>query len=308
MNRRVPWIIIIFTIHSFLFFSMGCVKTETVKIHTIPLPEFLEIPGHYKEVLAEFPGDRRTYVIGASVKGTPIVVTENGTGRMTGLVLVGAIHGNETNTGMLVSALQTFYAKNVDRIPSHMRLFFIPALNPDGIEKRTRKNAHNVDLNRNFPTGDWQADAVSPHHTSAHSGGTSPGSEPEVRAITRWLKTHVRQIVDSVYLVSFHSAYPPTGSVQPGYLVYGEPGPESRRFASFISSISGYKYLSTWITSQPLTGEFIHWCETNEIWACDIELPDYKPPSAIPPGKNETTIDTFKRTVEKLLSEFFNGS
>jgi hypothetical protein len=319
MKIKICIIIIIFLAH-----LTGCIRTQPEKTQLIPISEYIDTPGSHREEPAGSPDPlknynqastvlksyQQTYVIGVSAEGTPLVVTEIGTGEKTGLVLVGSIHGNEKNTGMLVSGLESVYKGNhiPDSIPSSIRLFFLPVLNPDGVESRTRRNAHNVDLNRNFPTNDWKPDAVSPSKIEPRSGGTSPGSEPEVRAITSWLMHRVKQTVESVYLISFHSAYPPTGSVQPGYRVYGKPGPESVEFAQFISRESGYNYLSTWITSRALTGEFIHWCEMNDIWSCDIELPDYNSPSTIPAGKKETTLVTFKQTLQEILTGFFIDS
>lgn len=322
--RIIIYIIIIFL----LFHMIGCKKSNTGALlpgsesHLTPFTEFTSIQEFPSEnsstklkpdytnlrCPAGLPVFRQTYVIGVSVKGTPIVATKIGTGRKTGLVLVGTIHGNEKNTGTLVSFLKSHYEQNHDLIPSSMRLYFVPVLNPDGLENKTRRNAHNVDLNRNFPTDTWKRDAVSPSKIIPGSGGSSPGSEPEVRAIIDWLSRNVKHTVDSVYLISFHSAYPPEGSVQPGYRVYGKPGPESEKFAQFISQQSGYKYLQTWITSSELTGEFIHWCELNNIWASDIELPDYNPPSTIPDGKKETSSKTFERTIQSFLLNFFIDS
>ena len=36
----------------------------------------------------------------------------------------------------------------------------VPILNPDGLLARSRVNANQVDLNRNFPTRDWEKNAV----------------------------------------------------------------------------------------------------------------------------------------------------
>lgn len=248
----------------------------------------------------------RTYIIGKSVKGTPLVVTDAGNGKEIGLVIIGSLHGNEYNTKILVAALESIYHKNQDFIPSHMSLFFLPAVNPDGVTYNTRRNARNVDLNRNFPTEDWKSDAISPNKQSVGSGGISPGSEPEIRALTKWLLEYVKQAVEHMYVISFHSSYPPTGAVQPGYRIYGDPGPESEEFARFISRETGYKFLHTWISSSRITGEFIHWCEMNNIWSCDIELPDYNSPSVIPHGKKEPTYATFRKLLQELLYDFFS--
>ena len=56
--------------------------------------------------------------------------------------------------------------------------------NPDGIAANQRKNAHGVDLNRNFSVG-WKAN---PDHSSGYYPGPQPFSEPESRAVKRLAK------------------------------------------------------------------------------------------------------------------------
>jgi len=247
----------------------------------------------------------RTYSIGKSVNGMPLNVTEIGTGTKVGLVVAGALHGNEFNTKTLVRALEKLFSAHPALVPPHCRLFFIPEINPEGIKKKMRKNGHLVDLNRNFPTDDWKSDAISPSRMVPGSGGPSPGSEPEVQALTQWLLNVVKPSVEQVYIISFHAAYPPVGSVQPGYLVYGEPGLESARFAQFIAQESGYTYLKTWTTKIAITGEFIHWCEMNDIWSCDIELPDYYDPMSLSGNRIKTTFEIYERTIVSILVNYF---
>ena len=53
---------------------------------------------------------------------------------------------------------------------------FIPCLNPDGVKSNTRVNANGVDLNRNFPTKNWELTEKNNFY-----GGQEPASEIETK-------------------------------------------------------------------------------------------------------------------------------
>ena len=57
-------------------------------------------------------------------------------------------------------------------------ILFIPCLNPDGLQKGTRTNANGVDLNRNFPTQNWELT-----EKNEFFGGETPASEIETRFV-----------------------------------------------------------------------------------------------------------------------------
>jgi murein peptide amidase A len=95
------------------------------------------------------------------------------------VLVVGAIHGNETAGVAIVDALR--------RTHPHADLWLVPTLNPDGIAAGTRQNAHGVDLNRNFGAG-WRR---SGSRWSTYYSGPRAWSEPETR-IARSLILRVR--------------------------------------------------------------------------------------------------------------------
>ena len=115
--------------------------------------------------------------LGYSHEGRPIEAYVLGTGKRA-LLLFGAIHGNEPAGAYVLKAFAE-ELRNRPEVLAERRIVIIPNLNPDGFERRTRRNARGVDLNRNFPARNWSAQR-------AH--GDHPASEPETRALLRVLR------------------------------------------------------------------------------------------------------------------------
>jgi Zinc carboxypeptidase/N-acetylmuramoyl-L-alanine amidase len=117
---------------------------------------------------------------GHSVDGRRLVAVRIGdpNAKRTGLV-VGSIHGNETAGHEIVHILRHRY-----RHAHGVNLWVVKTVNPDGVAADTRKNAHGVDLNRNFSYR-WQ-DGVP--RSSGYYPGPHPFSEPESRAVRRLVK------------------------------------------------------------------------------------------------------------------------
>jgi protein MpaA len=95
------------------------------------------------------------------------------------VLVVGSIHGDETQGQRIVARLTGRRAERLNGV----ELWTVKTANPDGVAASTRGNAHRVDLNRNFP---WSWHAIPP--TSGYYSGPRPASEPETRAMRRFLR------------------------------------------------------------------------------------------------------------------------
>lgn len=84
------------------------------------------------------------------------------------LLVMGGVHGDESEGIFLAHLL----------LHEQPAVPVIPCLNPDGALLRQRWNGHNVDLNRNLPTADWNPEP----HKARYPPGAAPSSEPETRA------------------------------------------------------------------------------------------------------------------------------
>lgn len=118
---------------------------------------------------------------GRSVLGLPLEVWRP-RGRCEVLVF-SAIHGEEPETTYALSRALRQLAEPLEHAA------VILAANPDGLIRGTRCNARGVDLNRNFPTSNWQATPVTCRSTIEDPSdvvlwtGDRAGSEPEVQAL-----------------------------------------------------------------------------------------------------------------------------
>jgi murein peptide amidase A len=123
---------------------------------------------------------RSRVAFGRSVEGRRLRAVRRGDRDSDRRVLVvGSIHGDETEGHEVVKRLL-----RRGREPAGAELWVVKSVNPDGAQAGRRKNAHGVDLNRNFPVA-WSA-AESP--SSGYYGGPHPFSEPESRAVRRLVR------------------------------------------------------------------------------------------------------------------------
>jgi protein MpaA len=130
--------------------------------------------------LATGGGGEVRQVIGHSVNAAPIVAKRYGdAGASRSMVVVGSIHGNETQGQRIVGRFARHQARRLNGV----EVWTIKTTNPDGVAANTRGNAHSVDLNRNFP---YRWKPIPP--SSGYYSGPGPASEPETKAVRRFLR------------------------------------------------------------------------------------------------------------------------
>ncbi len=128
------------------------------------------------------------------------------TGRPKRVLILGGIHGDEMSSVTVVFQwIELLKSGRYDRYSWRV----LPLTNPDGLFRTpsNRVNARGVDLNRNFPSQSWaaQAQAYWKRKTSSDKRrypGPSAGSEPE----TRWIVEQIEQFQPDA-IVSVHAPY-----------------------------------------------------------------------------------------------------
>jgi murein peptide amidase A len=123
-------------------------------------------------------------LVGRSVQKRPITAVQIGdpAGSRVALV-VGVIHGDERSGLRIVRAIKRAASRHASALTG-TQLWAIATVNPDGLRSHTRKNAHGVDLNRNYPYR-WHGGVP---HSSGYYPGPRPASEPETRAMMAFIR------------------------------------------------------------------------------------------------------------------------
>lgn len=127
-----------------------------------------------------------------------IYIFSNGQKR---LAILGSMHGDEPQGKYIIEQL-IGYIKNTSEILNlnDKQILLIPAINPDGLFRKTRANANKVDLNRNFPTKDWKK--IPFNQDPAHYPGDKPASEVETRMLIKEITEFKPKII-----INIHSPY-----------------------------------------------------------------------------------------------------
>ncbi len=148
---------------------------------------------------------------GFSVNQRPLVIKEHqpaGANDDFRVLIMGGIHGDEYSSISILFKWLALFSPDAAEGAFHWR--FAPLVNPDGLLDGTqakRQNANGVDLNRNFPSRDWNDTAARYWQESTGSNprrfpGDSAASEPEVQ----WVVQQIEEFQPDV-IVSVHAPY-----------------------------------------------------------------------------------------------------
>lgn len=143
----------------------------------------------------------------SSVNGFPILMKEISADKKNAtalkILLLGGIHGDEQTASSIVFKWLAALQKNRQQ---EFDWRVIPVLNPDGLLaiKPKRMNARGVDLNRNFPTPNWQKEAGAYWVRATRSDprrfpGQMPISEPESKWVFDTIEHFKPDVVISVH-------------------------------------------------------------------------------------------------------------
>lgn len=219
----------------------------------------------------------------ASVQGQPILWRDyrpaRGKTPPKRVLLVGGIHGDELSS-VAVSFEWMRRLADEEQQPFHWRV--VPCLNPDGVLASTssRVNGRGVDLNRNFPTPDWDAKAMLYWQQRTKSDarrypGKYAGSEPE----TKWLIAQIKSFRPDA-IVSIHAPYgvldfdgPRTPPKRLGFLNLNELGTYPGSLGNYAGEFLGIPILTlelphseaspTVAQSGRIWGDLLSWLEKS---------------------------------------------
>ena len=141
------------------------------------------------------------------------------------VLLMGGIHGDELTSSAIV--YRWIEGMNGPRAQS-MDWRIMPVVNPDGLlaKKASRMNANGVDLNRNFPTPDWETEAPRYWQTRTRADPRRfPGVAPLSELESRWVEDEMRKFQPDV-IISVHAPF--------GVLDFDGPAQPPRRFGRLV--------------------------------------------------------------------------
>lgn len=191
-------------------------------------------------------------VYGVSESGVPLYYFPSA--KKCSHLIIAGIHGEEPETTFLLSRTLRFFYDSLDHVA------FILCANPDGMALGTRGNQRGVDLNRNFPTSNWNKEDVYSRLTLESPRETllSPGNEPLSEKETIALVSIIKELQPSSIL-SMHS---PMACIDTPFRTKDVVSLEKIFQIPWVSSI-GYE----------TPGSLGTWCIENNMECITLELP-----------------------------------
>ena len=167
------------------------------------------------------------------------------------VLILGVFHGDEQEGEYLIRE----YIKLNPKIYKN-RLIFIPVVNETGKVQNRRVNKNGVDLNRNFPTSNWELSKVK----DDYFGGEYKGSEIETRQLVK-----IIEHFNPNCILSLHQPY--------RCVNFDGPYDETLKIAQKVSQINGYKIQEN--IGYPTPGSFGTYCGIElRIPTITLELPE----------------------------------
>lgn len=116
------------------------------------------------------------------------------------ILVFSLIHGDELGAGQVIK----YWTERLSGIKNPRNEWrIIPILNPDGLKKKSRLNSKGVDLNRNFPTKDWNDEAHSLWAKLGNNPRRYPGpqasSEPETLCALKHIEEFKPFFISSIH-------------------------------------------------------------------------------------------------------------
>jgi protein MpaA len=172
-------------------------------IEDLCMKSLKDFPGPFDEkVLKAVCGKVHLDAACVSVEGKPIFHYDKPGTEKTGkkILVFSLIHGDERPAG----SVSRYWLERLETIEPRNSWRVIPVLNPDGVKYKTRTNANKIDLNRNFPTSDWNQEAIKYWKASTSSNprrfpGEQPGSEPETKCALKHIDDFKPDFIVSIH-------------------------------------------------------------------------------------------------------------
>ena len=176
------------------FFVFGCLSSSLIA-QTSQTPSETA-PIIIEEPVPEPPGGPKPLesveTFGYSVQKRPLVAHIFGEGPNRTLIIA-CVHGNEWATPGVARLLREHLLKHPEILRGR-QVIIVPVVNPDGLARKSRRNARNVDINRNYP-GTWRQR----RRGEGFAPGASPASEPETQAMMRLVAKYPPQKIVSIH-------------------------------------------------------------------------------------------------------------